>query len=1772
MDRYCIGTYNSIQNADMSLVNAMSSLPTTQIVPIGKAAEILGVSIDTLRRWDRAGKITSVRPGGKDRYFNVAELEKINQSKPLSISEASKRLGISSSTLRRYEQRGVITPQRNDQGERVYDDDLIQNFSRNLIPKGGQEAEIKPEGTNYTPKSWQYPPVFIVTILLFTTILSTLYIQDRYQANRTRIETSASRVLGAKDQGGIIGFFAGIGQKVSDTNKKVFEQYKLVINTIQKTIVERTIVEKTTEIQKLVVNEKVIENLNAELVGGKKPGENEGDLAFFSSGGTINALRVSSLNLLSGSVKGGDGGVILDGSITVNDLASDAVTGIKILNDTIKTEDIAPGAIGSSELADGIITSSDIQGDTIDAGKLAGTLTFSDGDYLDLSAVSHDDTGSQGLRLPNASSATPVSPSSGEGYIAWDTAGNQIIVYSGSAWTTVSGGASTTLSATGGLEYVAGELSILTSCADGQLLEWTDAGGWACADDNTGGGGSTTVEEGDVSVDVTVTNFDFLANDFIVGETPEDEVNISIDYTNSKIVRSDQTQSITGAWSFASGEITGGVTPLRFEGTTDDNIYTQFTFTDPTTSSKTITFPNASIVVNAAADISGTTLASGVTGSSLTSVGTLSSLTVSGAIAANGGITFDATTDTVGAHTLSGTVNADQNIIENIGNTGTDFIVTTGALTLAGVLTANGGVSIADGQSFLASGNITLGNAATDQITLTGEIIGGATPVRFEGATDDNIYTQFTFTDPTSSTKTITFPNASIVVNAAADISGTTLASGVTGSSLTSVGTLSSLTVSGGVAANGGITFDAATDTIGAFTAGGTIDMGAQAITGTTGIINYTGFDVDASGNLDALGTITAGSGNEAITLVGGKIDADAITLATSGTTGSSSSRSGLQTASDGLTLLMGCIDGQLLEWTDAGGWACADDNTSAGAGISTVQENNSTITGTANTLDFLGADFDVTIPDGAPEADIAIDYANSEITRNNQNETIVGDWAFSFAAAEALDIASDLATAGTLNVISITGTPSATDGTIRGLTIINASSANANGIDAGLLIDNADDSVAVGTGISVTSSGGGAITTAIDLTSTAIGTGISMGANDIVGTTGIINYTGFDVDASGNLDALGTITAGSGNVQVTDATGKVQHDSIVDCTDGQILKWATAGGWACAEDATGAGAPDTEIFQDTTSVPTWPNPAADTTELWNDATRPNITVDSASNNVLVSVSISGTGVTTADTLKAARIVFNTAGTAVCGSTMVGGATNILFGGSTTDALGGRFSLNGTFVHNPGVAGNVSYTVCSSAVSGAVNSTIQSVYVSLVELGADLAENYYTSDDSIGPGDVVTIDSSFPAGVKKASTPYDAKALGVVSTAPGITLDDALGLGYGRAVPIALAGRVPVKVSTENGRVKVGDLLAPSSVPGVAMKATKAGQVIGQALQDFSYLDGTVGLVVAFVKTDYGQGAKISDILSGIEFTRETDLSKEVLAYFVSQKSLGFSELNLSEIVTDRLAAGMEVITPTLRVDEVFANKIYANEIEGLTFLANQIISEKFTQVQGVLDAENASESASLSSIDNDLTIDSLIANKGLTVFGLSKFMDGVTFSGAVTYLGDVFFERTPTFNKDTAGFAVVKEGSREVYVTFENEYAETPVVSASPVWDADKPTVDTVKQLGAYTLPKQDFIVASINSKGFTIILGDPAVTDLKFSWFALAVNGAKTVNGEPPVPSATPTPALIPTPTSTPTPTPSPSPVPTITSSASPTVTPTADFSTTTTPTATVESTSTP
>lgn len=63
----------------MDLANQTQSIK--QFLSIGEAAEYLGVSIDTLRRWAKAGKISDTRSPGGHRYFRKTDLDNLFNTK-----------------------------------------------------------------------------------------------------------------------------------------------------------------------------------------------------------------------------------------------------------------------------------------------------------------------------------------------------------------------------------------------------------------------------------------------------------------------------------------------------------------------------------------------------------------------------------------------------------------------------------------------------------------------------------------------------------------------------------------------------------------------------------------------------------------------------------------------------------------------------------------------------------------------------------------------------------------------------------------------------------------------------------------------------------------------------------------------------------------------------------------------------------------------------------------------------------------------------------------------------------------------------------------------------------------------------------------------------------------------------------------------------------------------------------------------------------------------------------------------------------------------------------------------------------------------------------------------------------------------------------------------------------------------------------------------------------------------------------------------------------
>ena len=97
------------------------------LVPISEASKILGVSQQTLRRWDEKGKIRSQRPDGKNRYFRVEDLQNLKTNKKFTISEAAEFLGISQTTLRRLDEKGIVPADRLGD-DRVYELGGLEEF------------------------------------------------------------------------------------------------------------------------------------------------------------------------------------------------------------------------------------------------------------------------------------------------------------------------------------------------------------------------------------------------------------------------------------------------------------------------------------------------------------------------------------------------------------------------------------------------------------------------------------------------------------------------------------------------------------------------------------------------------------------------------------------------------------------------------------------------------------------------------------------------------------------------------------------------------------------------------------------------------------------------------------------------------------------------------------------------------------------------------------------------------------------------------------------------------------------------------------------------------------------------------------------------------------------------------------------------------------------------------------------------------------------------------------------------------------------------------------------------------------------------------------------------------------------------------------------------------------------------------------------------------------------------------------------------------------
>ena len=145
--------------------------------------------------------------------------------------------------------------------------------------------------------------------------------------------------------------------------------------------------------------------------------------------------------------------------------------------------------------------------------------------------------------------------------------------------------------------------------------------------------------------------------------------------------------------------------------------------------------------------------------------------------------------------------------------------------------------------------------------------------------------------------------------------------------------------------------------------------------------------------------------------------------------------------------------------------------------------------------------------------------------------------------------------------------------------------------------------------------------------------------------------------------------------------------------------------------------------------------------------------------------------------------------------------------------------------------------------------TPDSIYVGGSCTGCDIAEAWEMATD-VEAGDVVVIDPQDGGLLIRSARPYDTAVAGIVSGEPALLVGQS-----NDETPLALAGRVPCKVSAENGPILPGDLLTTSSTPGHAMKAEPVaiegleiyppGTILGKALEPLEEGTGVIMVLVA---------------------------------------------------------------------------------------------------------------------------------------------------------------------------------------------------------------------------------------------------------------------------------------------------------------------------------------
>ncbi|MDP2676653.1 MAG: DUF5011 domain-containing protein [bacterium] len=317
------------------------------------------------------------------------------------------------------------------------------------------------------------------------------------------------------------------------------------------------------------------------------------------------------------------------------------------------------------------------------------------------------------------------------------------------------------------------------------------------------------------------------------------------------------------------------------------------------------------------------------------------------------------------------------------------------------------------------------------------------------------------------------------------------------------------------------------------------------------------------------------------------------------------------------------------------------------------------------------------------------------------------------------------------------------------------------------------------------------------------------------------------------------------------------------------------------------------------------------------------------------------------------------------------GTTTIGQIGQTTNAAGLKIGYGAVCIDNDGGCGD----------DGTVDLAPGTIYSVAQSTGnSDVAEMYF-SDEEIENGEIIVTIGGYTIG--RATQDNKNAVIGVVSTKPGLLIGADDKQTGANKYPVALAGRVPVKVSTEGGDINIGDRVVLSSLDGIGMSAESgisAGPIIGIALEAF---DGTKALSEAVIdqladnetpkekieaeenKIDdgcYYSGGRI-DGNTGCAPVQEELLDDDELEQSAKERSIQDKEARIQKLSEENTSAGDQTTLEgeTVKVGKimVFVNLGYArldSNIQGGEVAGGAFTIEEGTgriKAMGILDMNN---------------------------------------------------------------------------------------------------------------------------------------------------------------------------------------------------------------------------